>query len=453
MARMVRRLARLVWLVGCLVASTVNAERTLDHRVWLLGAMPDAGTVGVLRAAGVRAFCVPAGKVVIGDATARFEADPPSDLSALGGSGVSAMVWVDGELRRSGDPGRFVVQFGAVEGRLPGGGSLILVAKRYGEGLPEFAMGVAERLHRPVELALPASDLAAHVPAGGWKGIKLLAFAFGNPPALGLPASTVQDDRLALEGLDLKSVAYRVAIVVAPLATPAPGPGGASLASLTRSGVSAYQPGSRGDVFVLERSLDWGGVVLSPHQRVEVEAFDTARYDRDLALTLRPVRPGFSGWDTVGLPPPEPAIGLSREALVDYLRGGGPGPLPVIETSWAGNKLLLTLSNPTPHGSALSSTGNWLQIQVVPGQVADAQVGEFSGLEFGRLEGGALRSTVLRDAAVLRFYISFVAPQARIGGASVSFLSRPDEPRVRWGIRLGDGRDVVGELKVRSRPQ
>jgi hypothetical protein len=164
---------------------------------------------------------------------------------------------------------------------------------------------------------------------------------------------------------------------------------------------------------------------------------------------MRPVRPGLEGWDTVGLPSPEPAIGLSREAFVDYLHGGGPSPLPVIETSWVGNKLLLTLSNPTPHGSAVSSTGNWLQLHVLPGQVADAQVGEFNGLEFGQSEGGSLHSTVLREAAILRFYVSYLAPQARIGGASVSFLGRPSEPRGRWGVRLGDGREVTGELRVR----
>lgn len=452
MARMMRELARATGLACLLMAPAAAAERHLEHRVWLLSGVPDAGTVGTLRAAGVRGFCLPAGKVEIGDAVARFQADLPSNLSALSGSTVSAVVWVEGELRRGGDPARFAVQFGAVEGRLPGSGSLILVARRFGEGLPAFAMGVAEKLHRPVELALPASDLAANLPVGGWKGVQPLVIAFGNPPALGLAASTVQDDRLALEAVDSRGVPYRVAIVVAPLATPAPGPGGGSLAMLTQAGVSAYRPGSRGDVFVLQRSLDWGGVLLAPKVQVEVEAFDTARFDRDLAQALRPVRMGLEGWDTVGLPSPEPAIGLSREAFVDYLRGGGPSPRPVIETSWVGNKLLLTLSNPTPHGSAVSSTGNWLQLNVLPGQVADARIGEFNGLEFGRLEGGVLRSTVLREAAILRFYVSYLAPQARIDGASVSFLGRASEPRCRWGVRLGDGREVGGELGVSPTP-
>ena len=452
MAGMMSGLARVAGLAGLLMASTVGAEQHLGHRVWLLGGVPDAGTVGTLRAAGVQGFCLPAGKVEIGDAVARFEADLPSNLSALGGTTVSAVVWVEGELRRGGDPARFVVQLGAVEGRLPGSGSLILVARHFGEGLPDFAMGVAEKLRRPVELALPAADLAAHLPVGGWKGVQPLVFAFGNPPALGLPGSTVQDDRLALDALDSRGVPYRVAIVVAPLARPAPGPGGASLAMLTRAGVSAYRPGSRGDVFVLQRSLDWGGVLLSPKDQVEVEAFDTARLDRDLAHLLRPVRPGLEGWDTVGLPSPEPAIGLSREALLDYLRGGGPGPLPVIATSWVGNKLLLTLLNPTPHASAVSSTGNWLELHVLPGQVGDVQIGDFNGLEFGRLEGGTLHSTVLREAAILRFYVSYLAPQARIAGASVSFLGRPTQPRGRWGVRLGDGREVVGELRVELTP-
>ena len=109
-------------------------------------------------------------------------------------------------------------------------------------------------------------------------------------------------------------------------------------------------------------------------------------------------------------------------------------------------------AQPTPHASAVSSTGNWLELHVVPGQVGDAQIGEFNGLEFGRLEGGTLRSTVLREAAILRFYISYLAPQARIGGASISFLGRPTQARGRWGVRLGDGREVVGELRVELTP-
>lgn len=428
------------------------ADRQVAHRVWLLAGVPDAGVVSMLRGANVRGFCLPTGKVTLGDGVSHFEADVPSDLGVLSGSTIHAVVWVEGELRRSGDSARFAVQLAAIEGKVGTGGSLILVSRRWGEGLVSFASELAGKLRRPVELALPLGELLAHVPKGGWEGVRPVAFCFGNPEAFALPSSTTKDDLDGLDALDARNVSYRAAIVVLPRVTPPPGPAGASLGMLTRAGVSTFQPGANGDIFVLQRSIDWGGSLVSPGGRVEVDAFDTARYHRDLGYVLRPARAGLEGWDTVGLPGAEPTVGLSREALIDYLRGGGPAPAPRLETSWAGNRLDVELANPTPHTSAVSSTGNWFELQVVPGQVADVQMGDFNGLEFGRLEGGALRSTVLREASVLRFYLTYVTPQARVGGASVTFVARPTQPKARWGVRLGDGRDLVGEAAVELKP-
>lgn len=432
--------------------AALAGERQVTHRVWLLGGVPDAGVISALRAANVRGFCVPAGKVTLGDGVSHFEADVPSDLGALAGSPIHVAIWVEGELRRGGDPARFAVQLAAIEGKVGTDGSLVLVSRRWGEGLVEFASKVAARVRRPVELALPLGELLAHAPRGGWQGVRPLAFCFGNPEAFALPASTTQDDREGLDALDARHVSYRVAIVVLPRVAPPPGPAGGALAMLAHGGVATFQPGASGDVFVLKRSLDWGGVLLGPGQRVEIDAYDTARYHRDLGLALRPARAGLEGWDTVALPAAEPTIGLSREALLDYLRGGGPAPAPDVGTSWSGNRLELTLRNPTPHASAVSSTGNWLELRVEPGQVADVQMGEFDGLEFGRLEGGTLRSTVLREASVLRFYVTYLAPGARVAGASVTFMPRSAPPRARWGVRLGDGRDVDGEAAVEFKP-
>lgn len=448
----VGRIARMT--AALVLASSVGlaADRRVGHRVWLLAGVPDASVVSELRAANVHECALPMGKVTLGDGVSHFEADVPPNLQTLAGCTLSAVVWVEGELRRSGDPARFAVQLAAIEGKLGAGGSLILASRLWGEGLADFAVQVAKKVQRPVELALPLGELLAHVPKGGWDRVEPVAFCFGNPDALGLPSSTTQDDRAGLDELDARGVSYRAAVVVVSRANPAPGPAGGSLEALTRSGVSSFLPGASGDVFVLQRSVDWGGTLLSPGQRVEVDAFDTARYHRDLGYVLRPARAGLVGWDTVGLPGGEPTVGLSRQALVDYLRGGGPAPTPVVEYAWAGAKLVLGLGNPTPHGSAVSSTGNWVELQVVPGQVADVQMGEFNGLEFGRLEGGALRATVLREAAVLRFYVTFLAPRGRTTGASVSFVGRPAEPRLRWGVRLGDGRDLTGEQRVALTP-
>jgi len=61
----------------------------------------------------------------------------------------------------------------------------VLAAPRFWDGLPRFAVAVARVAGRPVELAVPASELAGRLPAEGWPGVTPVAVAFGNPPSLG----------------------------------------------------------------------------------------------------------------------------------------------------------------------------------------------------------------------------------------------------------------------------
>jgi hypothetical protein len=449
MAGMVRRWLAVTAAV-LLAAVGVRAEvgRTLKHRVWLLGGVPDDATLTVLRAAGVDGLVLPVGEVELADGSSRFTLLPLPDVKGLVGWSLTALVWVRGSDKASGDPGTFAAQLAPVQRALPGGAGLLLAAKRYSPGVVGLASGAARKLRQSVELALPASELAQHVPRGGWEVVHAVAVAFGNPPALAFPPSTLQDDLMALDRLDAAGVPYRAAIVVAPLADPAPGPAGASLAAVVGGETSIYRPGERGDVFQLRKPVNWGGVPVEANQSITVELVDTARYNRDLGLLLRPVRPRLEGWDTAGLPAPEPTLGMSRQAFLEYLQGGSPGPKPEVTVEWpAPTVMRVSLSNPTPQASALASTGNWVELRFEGTEVRDVQLSDFSGMEYGRPEKGVWHRTVVRDATALRFYLTFLPPHARVTDCLVTFLSRPNAVSAGWSVRLGDGSEVTGPLE------
>jgi hypothetical protein len=421
----------------------------LSHRVWLLGALPDGASLAELRVAGVDGLVVPVGKVELTGDTSHFSLSTLPDLKALAGWPLTALVWADGNGRAAGDPATFAAQLAPVQRTVPGKPGLLFVSTQFSPGVVAFARGVAEKLHERVELALPAPELARALGEGGWGRLHPVAVAFGNPPALGFPPSTLQDDLSALERLDAVGVPYRVVVVVAPHAVPPPGPAGASLAAVAGAETATYRPGERGDTFLLRKPVDWGGTIVGADRSITVEMVDTARYDRDLGMLLRPARPDLEGWDTAGLPAPDPTIGMNRKAFLDYLEGGSTYPSPEVAVERLGTAALrIALINPTEQASAVATTGNWVELRFEGTDVRDVQLGDFSGMEYGRLDGGVWRRTVARDASAVRLYLTFLAPRARIAGCLVTFLSPPRSVSTRWGLRIGDGSNVTGRLET-----
>jgi hypothetical protein len=450
MAGMARRwLAVAVFSVVVAGQGWAESGRSLTHRVWLLGGLPDGAALTALRGAGVRGVVLPVGQVELTRRSSRFTLSPLPELSDLAGWSVSALVWVESAEGAGGDPDAFAAQLSPVLRSLPAGAGLLLASRRYSAGVVGFALGAAKRLHRTVELALPAPELALHAPRGGWDSVRAVAVAFGNPPSLEFPASTLQDDLTALDSLDQANVPYRVAIVVSPRAIPPPGPAGASLAAIAGGDTAVFQPGERGDVFQLRKAVSWGGVTVEANRTITVELVDTARYDRDLGLLLRPVRAGLEGWDTVGLPAPEPTLGMSREAFLAYLQGGSPYPKPEVAVEFAGPAVMrVSVTNPTPQASAPARTGNWIELTFEGTEVGDVQLGQFSGMEYGRPDRNVWHPTVARDATALRFYVTYLPPQGQVTGCVVTFLARPRAVSAGWGVRLGDGGAVTGPLEA-----
>lgn len=436
-------------VVGVLWAAQVAAQepRALTHRAWLLDGIPAPETLALVRGLGVDGLVLPLGRVVVTDRRSDLELVPTGATAALAGWRVNGLVWVEGEGEEAGDAESFLAQVAPVRRGLPGGGvGLVLAARRFFPGLPRFAAAVARTARERVELVLPVAVLTERLPAQGWPGVLPVAVVFGNPEALGWPSSTIHDDLAALEALAARAGSFVAAIVVRPLAEPDP-KGGASLAALASSRVATYRPGGRGDEFILKRPVEWGSSTLPAGSSVTVQAVQTSRYHRDLRLLLRPQRGGLVGWDTVGLPRPSPALGMSFEAFVDYFRGGLPDPRPLVYGSWSGSHLEVSVINDSPHASAVATTANWVEVRFAGGQVADVDPGDFSGYEFGRLVGESWTATVPGNANAVRLFLTYLGPEARLGGGRVRFASRPQEVFSRVSIRLGDGSARTQELR------
>jgi hypothetical protein len=446
MSVMRRRAAlSILLLLATGAAASVPPAARLTHRVWLLGGVPEGYVLDALRSAGVASVAVPVGNVQLSAGDARFSPSPLSDLGALAGWSVTPIVWIAGDGEAAGDAEVFAVQLGPTLSAVPGRSGLLLAARQFAPGIPKFAAALARRLGQPVELCMAAQDLGANLPPGGWPNVLPVAVAGGLPASLGFPASLTADDEKALTAIDRSGTAYRFAVVIMPRISPAPASGSADLAALCFGDVANYKPGSWGDLFVLRRPVDWGGARLAAGESVEVAFMDMARYHRDLGTFMRPVREGLRGWDTVGLPGPEPTIGISRRGLLDYFAGGPSWPVPEIESAWTSSTTLrVTLVNPTPHCSAIGSTATSVELQFSGSEVRDIQLGQFTGTEYGRYQGKSWRRTAAREATAVRLYVLFLPPNARVSGGTVDFLTRPREIEGRWSVRLGDGRDVVG---------
>ncbi len=443
--RPMRRLGSvLLAAVALATPATAVEPNALTHRAWLLDGVPDASTLDRLRTAGLDGFVLPIGRLALGADGVRFELAPVGDVSHLRGWPVTALLWVDGEGEVP-DVDEIVTETAPVRRLLPAAGGVALAATSYTDSFVALASELADALGEQVEVVLPAAALAEHLPSGGWDELLPVAVALGTPDALGFPVTTPHDDVEALAAVGERLTPYRVAVVVEPISAP-PAQEGASIASLARAGAADYEPGEGVDEFVLRRPLTWGDSTLPAGSRVRVRAVQTAGYDRALGEALRPVDDGLLGWDTVGLPAPEPTLGMSLEGFLDYLRGGEPRPAPEIVVRWQSRtQLEVMLANDAPHASAVGVNGNWIELDFGDVPVRDIELGDFAGAEFGVVTRGRWSPAATGRATALRLHMTFVPAHSTLSGAIVSFVARPRSLQLRWRLRLGDGSSIQGE--------
>ncbi len=443
--RLMRRLVPLLLAAVVLATPAFAAEpAALTHRAWLLDGIPEAATLDRLRAAGLDGFVLPIGRLALGTGGVTFEMAPVGDVSALRGWPVTGLLWVDGSGEVP-DVDEIVTETAPVRRLLPAEGGLALAATAYSESFIALAAALADRLGDRIEVVLPAAALAEHLPPAGWDELVPVAVALGTPDALGFPLTTPHDDVAALATVGERMTPYRVAVVVQPISAP-PAPPGASIASLARAGAADYEPGEGVDEFVLRRPLAWGDTTLPAGSRVAVRAVQTAGYDHALGEVLRPADGPLLGWDTVGLPAPEPTLGMSLEGFLDYFAGGQPRPDPEVVVRWqSSTQLEVVLANEAPHASAVGVNGNWVEVVFGDVPVRDIELGDFAGAEFGVVRNGRWSPAATGRATALRLHMTFVPAEGTLSGAMITFVARPRSLQLRWQLRLGDGSSIEGE--------
>ena len=211
-----------------------------------------------------------------------------------------------------------------------------------------------------------AGGAGAGAPArvGMASNVQPLAVALATPGA-GLPRHHAGRRLAALEELDATGVAYRVAVVVAPRAAPAPGPGGASLAMLTAPGCPPTGPGAQAMSSCC--SAAWTGAVCcwAPTGQVEVEVFDTAARPRPRPDASARAA-GLEGWDTVGTS----LSGAGHRPEPGGVRGlpaGRRSPALARDRDELGRQQAAARAvQPHTPRSAVSSTGNWAAAHRAP---------------------------------------------------------------------------------------
>lgn len=430
-----------------LVASVVAADqRRLEHRLWLLS--DPVPPVTDLQQVGFDALIVPVGVASVAEEQASFKLSPQVPLESLGGFPVWALVWVEGEKTSEAAAEAFWNQVGpVVRGlQMPVKG-LVLAARKWIVSLSSLARAVGKRASLSVEVASPAKELVLASSRENFRGLGLVALAFGNLEAEGFPPLAPYDAEGLLDALDKVGEPLRAGIVLTSRTEPVL-PAQERVWSLLLNQNLEYQPVEGHDVFVAKGPVSMGSWTLPPGGQIQLQFMDGARLQRDLGLALRPVRHNLLGWDSVGAPLPEPGLGLSWQALVAFYAGAAPQPRPVLRLRWTSSTTAtIIVENPMPFASAFGVTGNVVDLTFAGSEVKDLTLLAAVGADFGRLSEKFVR-TSRGPADTVRFYLKMFPPRLALEAAVVHFVARPSHLAARFVARLGDGREVSGVAPI-----
>jgi len=421
---------------GSMALAVATSAAQLEHRLWLVGGPPPtAQQLAQLQRAGVDAWVLPVAEAAVADTSATVKAVPLGDAELLRGQRLWGLVWLEGEAKEQAAASLWS-QVGPLVRGIPGEvRGLVLATRSWVSGVWELAAAVAKASQLPVEVAAPVEQLVAQLPEKRPPEVAVVALALGNLRLLGVPEPSPQDAAAALETLDARGIRWRGGIGVGSQLLPPAPPGENPWAWLMR-GELDYQPGPEGDTF-----LPRGG-----GQKILASLADGARLHRDLGLLLRPVRHRLLGWDSLGIPPASPAVGLSLEGFAAYFQGATPEPKVAVRLAWVSPTVVkVVVENQAPFASAFATTGNAVELVFSGTEVKDVQLAGNGavGADFGRREGGFVR-TPRGAATAVRLFLRAFPPQLPVEAGEVQFVSRPKGLAAFFTARLGDGREVSG---------
>jgi len=439
--------AALAWACGGTAPQRPSPRwpaRTLA--VWVGAGGLDELTLGELRHAGVDRLVAPLGTVTLADDVPVLRGVTPPPVPPGAPLAVAFRLDVPGgEL----DPDLAPAVWRAVSDQAAAVGrpqQVVVDLARIAEGTDAFLQRLAAAAGVPIVPAVAPGQLAdPRLPAVARGCGRVLVVAAGDVPAWrpGEEALPPPWD-VALEPLAAAGVPWRLGVVLRPRTDPSLEVWGEDLDPLTEPEVAEVLTRSPLDrSFRLRRAVRWSGRDWKAGTTVAISWLDTAELDAALGRAERVVVPPLDGWDLLWLPPPAPALGISREALVAYLRGDGPGPRPAVRVERSGLTVRVTLANPTPFPTAVSRFGNWVELAAPRGLVAENR-GAFDAIVLGRRDGDTFRRDTGDRIDAVRLHELYLAPGEEVTSGTLRLRSRRDTVRVRWHLVLGDGRELRG---------
>jgi hypothetical protein len=418
--------------------------------MWLESDGLDLSTSALLQRAGVDEVVVRRGSVDLAGGAPELRIDPVGVIE--GSIPVGIVLEVRGahpNIDRSVAEAVWQGVERELDGAIPA--ELILDIPRLAPGLEDFVTDLSEvsglavvpllgfeQLQTVEGIQIAEAARNCIIPAFGTDGAGLRSIGELDPLPL--------DKKLApLVGTGVR---VRLGISLQPRTEPVLDESGEDLNPLTEAQTSKVTTRSTLDrSFDFEKSIEWSGRSWQPGERVAIRWMDACRLHVALQEIQRLAVPEVAGWDYVSFPAADLTLGLTREALLRYLQGDGPGPDVQVRVERSGRSVRVRLSNPSPFATAVSNYGNWLQVAVGQGLIVSEGRGSFDGVTLGSLQSGQWQEGDRGPVDAARFGELYLAPGEELVTGAVRLPSRRSRVSVIWHLTLFDGSEITGELR------
>jgi hypothetical protein len=240
----------------------------------------------------------------------------------------------------------------------------------------------------------------------------------------------------------------RVGVVLAPLTEPALAHWGEPVDALCEDEATEISTSTRLDrTFTFRREANWSGRTWHRGETLAARWLDPARLNAHLAEIGRLVLPEVGGFDLIPLPPTPQALGMGRETLLRYLAGEGPVPDLAVRPSRSGAGVSVRVDNPSAFGTALSSSGNWVEVSVESGALVAEARGSFDRILLGTARDGQWHQGTFAGVNAVRFVENMIGAGESVQTGLVRVGGR-GRVLVRWQMVLSTGETLSGAQRL-----
>lgn len=327
---------------------------------------------------------------------------------------------------------------------------LILDLPNVGEGAADFISRLARESGLAVMPMLAVNQVespAGRAVAKAAHGCVVPVFGTQGGDLRGMDVRAVQPLAVKLAAIADLGVRVRVAIALRPRVEPPVNGWAQDVDPLTDEKNSEIKRTSALDrSFAVKRTFDWAGRSWGPGQTIAISWVDTARLGSFLLDSHRLILPEVVGWDLVTLPPVGSNLGLGREELIRFLAGEGPGPVIEVKARRNGRSVTVEMTNSSVFRSAITTFGNWVQVELESGSLVVSSRGTFDRVVLGNIVDGEWRPNPTGRPDAVRFVETHIAPGEALSTEAIRLPSSRSRFVVRWHVQLSDGSVVEGVL-------